>query len=462
MAGASRLPQAEKGKLIQVALPAERYREASFNFKIPLWDNLAASANRLLKFEFPAIRQAKVYERLIKTNVISAGLSKKVLETLPLPSLEHIYRELWQACCGRAESPLNGWITLYLLLEEMSEFDPEQMLLQDIEQLGLRDTGTMPSYYYEGPLNREHMITFLAGHGYQTDFLTGLSEPVTDSDLQLAYFACRRLSAPLPWMELLACMNSFELGKYARLARLNAIATILRKQDWVNHQSVTVQNLLSGAAQLASLLQEDQISVVATQLDMARPVKTLVIVEGETEKLLLPLFANALGQNFNTLGIELIPAGGKNHVLSLYKENARVLQIPICVILDSDAAEIAAELQADCRPQDCIFQIEEGEFEDLYDLALTLKTINRHYQPYPEVTPSRFQELAEANQAKGRVQALKALWQSYNLGSFDKIEFAGKYADTITPTSKSKAPPQPPIAIRKLIETILAVHAGKG
>src|SRR5262249_16169680 len=100
------------------------------------------------------------------------------------------------------------------------------------------------------------------------------------------------------------------------------------------------------------------------------------------------------------------------------------------------------------------------EFEDLYDLNLILRAINRHYQPYPEVTRERFQELAEASQAKGRVQALKVLWQSYNQGSFDKIEFARRYAEMIKPDTQHGKLVTPPAGSRKVVETILKVPTG--
>jgi hypothetical protein len=264
----------------------------------------------------------------------------------------------------------------------------------------------------------------------------------------------------LPWSDLLAKLTGPDLEKFPRLAWLKAVQALLQKQPWIR-TPLNGQTLSAMVAQLKLLLQTEDIAEIAQEFDLPRPVRELVIVEGETEKLLLPLFAQAMGLNFSRLGIKVLPAGGKNHVLSLYKAHARTLQIPICVILDSDAAEIASELQGHQRSQDCIFQIEEGEFEDLYDLGLTLKTINRHYQPFPEVTPARYRELAEAQNVRGRVQMLKLLWQAYNLGSFDKVEFAGKYADTFTPPHKNKVYPQLPEAIRRLINTIMAIHAGQ-
>lgn len=451
---------------IDVVLPDERQSEVIFSFKTPGRDNLAASANRLLKFEFPPVREVKVFERLIKTNVLSTGLSKKVLETLPLPFLEKIYGALWHSLHGPQNPVADGWLSLFLLTEELLAFNPAQWVQQDIEQIGTRDTGAMHSYYYQGPLNRDNMITFLGKHGYRTDFLAQL--PLADSAslttqqeqaLRMAYLACRRLSHPLPWTELLASLDSAELKKFPRLARLKAIQELLQQQPWAQG-TITPGNFNTSIRQLQQLLAQKDCLAVASRFNLPRPVQTLVIVEGETEKILLPLFVEAMGLDLNALGIDLLPAGGKNHVLSIYGEASRYLNIPVCIVLDSDAREIAEELAPIKRAQDYIFQIAEGEFEDLYDLNLTLRAINRHYQPYPEVTRERFQELAEASQAKGRVQALRVLWQSYNLGSFDKIEFARQYAEMIKPDTQHGKLVAPPAAIRRLVETILKVRTG--
>ena len=447
-----------KPRPIEVVLPDERYRDTAFLFKAPAWESMAASANRLLKFEFPPIRGPKVYERLIKTHVLSAGLSKKVLETLPLPFLETIYRELWQSCVGLGDSTASQWLTLFLLTEELQEFNGAQLVAQDINQIGLRDTGTLHSYYYREHLSRDDMTAFLTGHGYRTDFLSQL-ETNDESLVHLAYLACRRLSAPLPWQELLNTLHTEDELKYTRLARLKAIHALLKNQSWAK-QPVTPANLATGVEKIRKLMTGKAFSAIASAYTIPRPVQELVIVEGETEKMLLPLFAEAMDIDFNALGIDILPAGGKNHVTALYREFARILNAPICIVLDSDAAEIAQELESTLRPQDHVFQIAEGEFEDLYDLELTLKAINQHYQPYPEVTRRGFQDIANDSNARGRVQALKAIWQAYNLGSFDKIEFAGHYAELLKPSAEPEQRIQPPPAIRKLLGTILNVRGG--
>ena len=456
-------PSTEPARHISVTLPDERYREAPLLFKIPLWENLAASANRLLKFEFPPAREVRVFERFIKTNGISSGLSKRVLEALPVPWLETIYRELWQPVCDGACSPQNDWLTLFLLVEELAEFDAAEWVLQDIQLMGERDTGIMHSYYYGGTINRDNLLALLKGHGYRTDYLEALDDAAAEdvAILQLAYLACRRLTRPCPWVELLARLGPEEGFKFPRLARLKGILALFNTQPaWAN--PLQPETLLSSVTALQALLHSAEVAEVAAIAAIPRPVKELVLVEGETEKLLLPLFAEAMGLDFNALGVAVLPAGGKNHVLSLYREYARHLRVPICVVLDSDAEAIVDELSSSPRPQDYIFHIAEGEFEDMYDLALILQVINQNYQPYPELTLAGFQELARSSNAKGRVHMLRVVWQAYNLGSFDKIDFAGKYAECFKPSDAGEFSAPVPPAIQALVEVILQVRNGLG
>jgi hypothetical protein len=438
-------------KTVEVALSDEREGIIRFSFKAPGWDNLVASANRLLKFEFPTIRNVKVCERLIKTNVLSTGLSKKALETLPLNSLETIYTHLWRAWFGDPVTLADEWLSLFLLAEDLDGFKLGAMVEQDVEQLGLRDQGAMHSYYYRGPLNREQMITFLSGHGYRTDYLVPLEK------LEIAYLICRRLTRPLPWSSLLNKLDPSDLKRHPRLAYLKVIYQELIQKKWIT-ETIIPETAFGQLGRLSRWLNHKDFTRIGAAQHLPRPVKTLVIVEGETEKLLLPVFARAMNLDFNLLGIHLLPAGGKNHVLSIYRQQAQTLNCPIFSILDEDAGEIAREIRSDFRKGDYIFTIQEGEFEDLYDLSLVLKTINLHYQPHPEVSATSFHKLAEESRCNGRVQALRLLWQSYNLGSFDKIDFAIKYAETYQQGQLDKEISAPPKAIRRLIETILTVR----
>lgn len=460
--------------IVEITLPDERYHSVTLTFKVPSRENWLASANRLLKRERPARRVSLVYERLLKTNTLSSGVSKKILESLPLASLEAVYLALWQAQDERqttlttqsdtpkfstptamAELGENEQLTLFLLAEDLQEFIPDSLLRDDIQLLEQREAAAMHSYYYRETLTQAQMITLLASQRYRTDFLEGLTHP-TPYALILAYLACRRFTGILPWAFLLSSLSESEKTKFPRLARLQSVQKLLKTGSATTAmQRVTPMQLQKQAQWMDKILKSAEVTEIAAHHALPRPIRAIVLVEGETEKRLLPIFAQAMGHDFNRLGIELLPAGGKNQVKALYQDYADHVAVPICIVLDDDAASVADELQPLLRPGDKVFRFSEGEFEDTYDLNLILQIINRYYQPFPAVTHQKLKELAETSKAKGRVQALKAVWQTYNLGTFDKIEFADYYAESLQELHESK----PPKTIRRLMETLLMLRA---
>jgi hypothetical protein len=187
----------------------------------------------------------------------------------------------------------------------------------------------------------------------------------------------------------------------------------------------------------------------------ARPVREMVIVEGETERRLLPLFARSAGIDFEGLGVFVLPAGGKNQVSALYSRLSDVLNGPIFVLLDTDAMEAGDAVKKQLRAGDAVYVLSEGEFEDTYDPALVVKTINRHFQPHPPLTQQSLAQLMRDNNYTGRVELLKALWVDHHWGQFDKTDFALKMAEAL---SLQGANMRPPDSIRKLLEAIMKIH----
>ena len=112
------------------------------------------------------------------------------------------------------------------------------------------------------------------------------------------------------------------------------------------------------------------------------PVEKIIIAEGITEEILLPKFAQALGHDFDKLGINLMSAGGKNQVVKLFYKFADVLNLPIFVLLDNDAKENYDEIQPKLRTHDEIYILKKGEFEDLLPLSLIKRTLNRHLKNF--------------------------------------------------------------------------------
>jgi len=67
-----------------------------------------------------------------------------------------------------------------------------------------------------------------------------------------------------------------------------------------------------------------------------------MLVEGNTEKIAIPLIFDALGEDINRLGISVIECGGKTK-LSLFVRVSQAIGIPHVVVADRDIREIKEE-----------------------------------------------------------------------------------------------------------------------
>ncbi len=67
--------------------------------------------------------------------------------------------------------------------------------------------------------------------------------------------------------------------------------------------------------------------------------RSVLLVEGATEKVALPLVFHALGHDLNRLGISVVEVGGKTK-MTLFVTVCKALEIPFAVLVDHDVKEI--------------------------------------------------------------------------------------------------------------------------
>lgn len=161
------------------------------------------------------------------------------------------------------------------------------------------------------------------------------------------------------------------------------------------------------------------------RLEISYPPGVVFLVEGLTEEILLPKFANCLNYDFNTDGIHIISAGGKNQVGKLYNKFKLQLNIPIAILLDADAVEIYEEINTSLRPGDKLISIKKGEFEDLLPKELICMAVNKDFMPSPDL------KLSEIDQDKPIVKQLNLIWKEFGLGEFNKSQFANTIFNNI-------------------------------
>lgn len=147
------------------------------------------------------------------------------------------------------------------------------------------------------------------------------------------------------------------------------------------------------------------------------PIKAVVLVEGITEEILLPVFSKICGFDFDTAGIQLISAGGKNQVVKLFYKFAEQLKIPIFVLLDSDAKQNCEQIKCKLRKFDKIHILKNGEFEDILPVNLIKRTLNDYFRNLNSVSD---EELSKDRM----VYNLEEIFKKKGFHEFKKAEFA--------------------------------------
>ncbi|MDD3150478.1 MAG: hypothetical protein PHV68_06555 [Candidatus Gastranaerophilales bacterium] len=156
------------------------------------------------------------------------------------------------------------------------------------------------------------------------------------------------------------------------------------------------------------------------------PLNIVILAEGATEEKLLPAFAKIYGLDFAQNGILLIASGGKNQVARLYNEYKKCLNIPVMILLDEDAKNIAENIQKTMRTDDNVFVFQNGEFEDIISKNLIIKCINNFYKNTGSITKKDL----ELNLPMAKI--LENLWREKGFGEFNKSLFAQIIAENIS------------------------------
>ena len=165
---------------------------------------------------------------------------------------------------------------------------------------------------------------------------------------------------------------------------------------------------------LASLVQD---SDLRAENSLHFPLEKVVITEGITEEILVPIFAQKLGLDFDKTGIQIISAGGKNQVVKLFYTLSEQLKLPIFVLLDNDAKSNFEQIKPKLRPCDDIYLLSNGEFEDILPKSLIIKTLNDYFKNLNSIDISEFVE-------ERTVKNLEEIFKRKGFHEFKKAEFA--------------------------------------
>lgn len=165
---------------------------------------------------------------------------------------------------------------------------------------------------------------------------------------------------------------------------------------------------------------KDNVKEIRKKEKFLFPVEKVVIAEGITEEILLPVFADILGYNFNENGVKILAAGGKNQVVKLYYKLYHDLKLPIFVLLDKDAESNEESINTRLRKQDEVYLLHSGEFEDLLPKKLIVKTVNNEFKNFISITE------ADLDTGMSTVKTLEELFRDKCLHEFKKADFANR------------------------------------
>ena len=158
--------------------------------------------------------------------------------------------------------------------------------------------------------------------------------------------------------------------------------------------------------------------------DYKTPTK-IVLTEGITEEILLPVFSQIYGYDWTENGVKILGTGGKNRILNFYKVFKDQIKIPIFILLDSDAKTIFDQLISVLRPNDKAYLIENGEIEDIIPANLFKNAINSEFRQQVKISVKDFD-----NKIK-MVENLHNIYKNNGLGEFKKSKMAQLIKATI-------------------------------
>jgi hypothetical protein len=179
-------------------------------------------------------------------------------------------------------------------------------------------------------------------------------------------------------------------------------------------QTTSAAALLVVAQKVAELLKEK-----------LRP-SLVVLVEGQSELIVLPHFARLMGASLESMGALVIASGGAPQVVRRYLTLKDVLKIPIVCVFDGDAEQSSIVIEESLRECDGLIILESTELEDCYSYEQLLKILNLQLQQNGQNLSS---EPFQIPRQGPRKIALNKLFRMRGLGDFDKIAFARSTVD---------------------------------
>ena len=405
--------------------PVTYFSQDSLKIKLLSSNELLTSLDRLTRFKYPLISKNRVYEKLLLNNLISPKMSLKNINNLPNGIINQIAQIVWDESLKQITQKKVPDISLnkYLAFEEIKTFSGKKML----EEIILRK------------------LPDIADKDFINEIKTVLEE--NNLIIKSKYFELHGMNI---YDEIYINIQSaypFDIASFIEsIENKNTeypfnIQRIIKLWRFIKDKNLKLENIKD-----FEYLYNFQIA--EKSFNFALPARLLIIVEGNTEEILLPIFCEKSGLAFNSSGIQLIAAGGKNQILKIYNDIKDKISIPIFILLDKDGVDVEVPLKSIIKPKDTYFIIEEGEFEDILMPTLICRAVNNFYKAGQHIN------IDEINNNIPKTKLLHSLWREKGFEEFSKSSFAKIIAENIREISDISP------ALIKIIQKIEKICTG--
>lgn len=394
--------------------------EKPFNITQPNNEQIWACFQRCLSFEDPQARWERL-QNLICKQLHDEALKVRDITGLPLEYQDHLFSTLY-GFNGTSPADIefgNASILLNVIFA-LEDIDNFEQIAFDSWKISLSDARTKEIARMFPNANDDVPIRDLA-------LELGLSES--------QHLWLQHLRRAVPNWSLL-----FNQGPWSGDAR---VIFLCEQLEAFQSFDVTAQDFLKARTIFRNALTEQRSALPGHFLP-----EIILLVEGETESILLPHFANLIGFDFASTGVMLVVCGGARQVARRYFELRDIVTLPMVLCVDADAGEEIEVAQESLRDSDRLHIWKEGEIEDTLETQVLVQQLNAFLQSTGApgvVSPSDFPD------GHRRTVLLDRLWRARGLGKFDKIGFSEVIAANVK--SKNEVPPDVVHALR-MLETV--------
>lgn len=399
--------------------------EKAFKITQPSSEQIWACFQRCLAFEDPQARWERL-QNLVAKQLYDDALKVRDLTQLALEFQDHLFHEVYGTNGNGKEAEDGGYAAASTILNVV-------LALEDLDNF---TQIAFDSWRISLFIGRPKEIARFFPKQPDDKALIDLANDLQLSEAQHMWLQHARRAVP-NWPML------FEDGPWTGDPRVSFICAQLEE---MRDHKMTPQGLLTARTAFRSALAEHRKELPGNFFP-----QLILLVEGETESILMPHFAQLLGYNFSAMGVMLLSAGGARQVARRYFELRDVVTLPMVLCVDADAGEeidVASEALREC---DRLHIWKDGEIEDTLDVGVLVQQLNAFLQttgaPGGSVSPNDFPP------GHRRTVLLNRLWRARGLGNFDKIGFAEVIASNLK--DKAEVPPDVVRAL-KVLDDVLA------